>query len=174
MIGELPFHAGEIEAQFRFNDDWSEHKSARLAAIYRYAIDDGLALFIEGMRFFFLATADRDGKCDCSFKGTETSVAGDLAPAALVVDARTLLFPDYAGNRMFNSMGNILSNPHVGLLFIDFPGQSRLRVNGRAEILESVEHYAHVWPKAARLVRVTVEQVYWNCAKRIPADPRVK
>jgi len=172
MSDGAAFHPGEIEAQFRFNRDWSEDKRVRLATIYRHAVDDGMAMFIERMPFFFLATADAHGHCDCSFKGTEAGADGRPAPAILVADPKTLLFPDYAGNRMFNSLGNLLSNPHVGLLFVDFSGQTRLRLNGSAEILESANEYLPIWPNARRIIRVGVAQVYWNCSKRIPADPR--
>jgi hypothetical protein len=169
-----PFHPGELEAQFRFNDNWSEQKSLRLAKLYRSAIDDTLALFIEGQPFFFLATSDRDGNCDCSFKGTEPGEDGRPAPAALVSNPGTLVFPDYAGNHMFNSLGNLLTNAHVGLLFLDFATQSRLRVNGRAEIVAPSNDLLRTWPNAERIVRVDVQQVYWNCSRRIPADPRRK
>lgn len=174
MKGPIPFHPGEREAQFRFNADWSEHKSRRLAAIYQHAIDDSLALWLEGLPFFFLATADADGNCDCSFKGTEAGPDGEPAPAVQVHAPRRLVFPDYAGNRMFNSLGNILTNPHVGLLFIDFPARMRLRVNGRARIDEHADRFTYRWPHAQRLVWVDVEQVYWNCNKRIPSDPRLR
>lgn len=114
MSANGSFHAGEIEAQFRFNDDWSEQKSKRLSRIYRRTIDDNLASWIESLQFFFLATADRNGNCDCSFKGTELAVNGAMAPAVKVVEPRLIVFPDYAGNRMFNSVGNILTNPYAG------------------------------------------------------------
>src|SRR4051794_23027586 len=69
--------------------------------------------FIEHSSFFFLATADAHGQPDCSFKGGLPGFAQVMAPDLLV-------FPDYDGNGMFKSLGNILSNPGVGLLFISF------------------------------------------------------
>ncbi len=130
-------------------------------------------MFIEGLPFFFLATADAVGQCDCSFKGTEPGPDGRLLPVVRVVGPQRLIFPDYAGNGMFNSLGNILVNPQVGLLFIDFASRTRLRVNGAATLLEeaAVDEWRPRWPQAQRAVSVRVEQVYWNCAKRIPTRP---
>jgi predicted pyridoxine 5'-phosphate oxidase superfamily flavin-nucleotide-binding protein len=163
------FHAGEIEAQVRFNPSWNLRKSALLARIVRGGIDDLSALFIEGCPFFFLATADAEGHCDCSYRGREEGSDGRLFPVARVLDPHTLVFPEFSGNGMFSSLGNLLVNPQAGLLFIDFPSQSRLRVNGCAEVMTEPDDVVRaLWPTALRAVRVRVEQVYWNCSRRIP------
>ncbi len=83
--------------------------------------------FIAALRFFFLATADAEGQPDCSFKGGDPGFVRVVAPDLLV-------FPDYDGNGMFKSLGNIRANPHVGLLFIAMEDKpKRLRVNGTAQ-----------------------------------------
>ncbi len=169
MAEESPFHPGERLAQQRFNEDWNEDKAARLGAIFRPALDESMALFIEGLPFFFLATADASGNCDCSFRGSDPLPDGRPAPAARVEGPTRLVFPDLPGNRVFNSLGNLLENPRLGLLFLDFPARSRLRVNGRAAVGETLGEYTSLWPQAARLIRVEVEQVFWNCGKRIPS-----
>lgn len=166
-----PFHPGELAAQRRFNANWEDKQAARLGRIVGSALDEEKALFVERLPFFFLATADARGHCDCSFKGTEPGEDGRLLPPVWVAGPRCLLFPDYAGNRIFNSLGNILDNPQVGLLFIDFASQTRLRVNGSARILVEDGEWRSRWPAAARAVEVGVEQVYWNCARRIPKRP---
>jgi predicted pyridoxine 5'-phosphate oxidase superfamily flavin-nucleotide-binding protein len=166
-----PFHSGELSAQQRFNPGWNDEKSKRLGGIIGDVLDERMTRFVERLPFFFLATADADGRCDCSYKGTEAAADGCPLPAVWVTAPRRLLFPDYAGNRMFNSLGNILSNPHLGMIFIEFTSQSRLRVNGSAQILEVDDGWRARWPKAARAVEVAVEQVYWNCSKRIPRQP---
>lgn len=171
MTNDSPFHAGELTAQRLFNTDWDERKAARLGRIIGHVLDEEKALFIERLPFFFLATADVDGNCDCSFRGTEDGKDGRPLPVVYVEEPQRLLFPDYEGNRMYNSLGNILQNPHVGLLFIDFASQSRLRVNGRARIVEAVGEWQSRWSSAARAIEVSVEQVYWNCSKRIPKRP---
>jgi uncharacterized protein len=122
---------------------------------------DGDAAFIQGMSFFFLATADAEGRPDCSFKGGPPGFARVAAPDLLV-------FPDYDGNGMFKSLGNIAANPHVGLLFIamgEKPG--RLRVNGRAEVVADDPAMAAI-PGAQLLVRVTPTDIFPNCPRYIP------
>lgn len=120
---------------------------------------------IESAPFFFLATAS-DETVDCSFKGG--------APGFVkVTGANTLEWPDYDGNRMYRSLGNIAQNPLIGMLFFRFDGHlydghaARLRINGRAEIDDSPEAIKHL-PGAKRLVRVRVEHVFPNCPRYIP------
>jgi len=67
-----------------------------------------------------------------------------------------------------NRTDNILVNPSIGMLFIDFQGRSRLRVNGSADIIEDRHAYEDIWPMAQRYVQVTVKQAYPNCKARIP------
>ena len=160
-------HEGEIEAQRRFHGGpvWEE---TQLAAMLRDRLPAAWIRFLEEQPFFFLATASAQGTCDCSFRGRETRASGEPCPLLRVLDERTLVFPDFSGNRLYNSLGNILTNPHVGLLFVDFQQRMRLRVNGRARIVEEAGAYAGIWPTALRYVCVTVEQVYPNCKARIP------
>jgi predicted pyridoxine 5'-phosphate oxidase superfamily flavin-nucleotide-binding protein len=119
---------------------------------------------IETSSFFFLATSTADN-VDCSFKGG--------APGFVrVVGENAVAWPDYDGNRMYRSLGNILRNPRVGLLFIRFDGKlfnsaGRLRINGCAEIDESAAAIAGL-PGAKRLVRVTAEHIFTNCPRYIP------
>jgi len=79
-----------------------------------------------------------------------------------------LVFPDFAGNNLFLSLGNLLVNPQIGLLFVDFDGQTRLRVNGRTTLLEDPTPWRAVWPTAQRCIQVTITQAFPNCRKRIP------
>lgn len=125
----------------------------------RFTDDD--KAFIEAQGFFFLATADPEGRPDCSFKGGPPGFARVVAPDLLV-------FPDYDGNGMFKSLGNIAANPSVGLLFIAM-GESprRLRVNGRAEVVQDDAAMAEV-PGAQLLVKVTPVDIFPNCPRYIP------
>ncbi|OZA13516.1 MAG: hypothetical protein B7X94_02260 [Hydrogenophilales bacterium 17-62-8] len=154
-------HPGEDAARSRFGttDRWPEE---RLSRFYQRGIDDGTALWIEALPFFFIATADAAGHCDCSYRGRETG------PLLQVLTPGELVFPDYPGNGLFNSLGNLLVNPHIGLLFVDFAAQSRMRVNGEATLIELDGTLKNHWPRAQRGVRVGVEQVYGNCKQRIP------
>jgi predicted pyridoxine 5'-phosphate oxidase superfamily flavin-nucleotide-binding protein len=117
--------------------------------------------FIERMDMFFLATADADGRPQCSYKGGDPGFV-------TVLDDRTVAFPNYDGNGMYLSMGNLLDNPHVGMLFIDFVSErpSRLRLNGIASIDERDELIDH-YPGAQFIVRVRATQVFPNCPRYI-------
>ena len=84
-----------------------------------------------------------------------------------VISQTQIAFPDFDGNGAFMSIGNILLNPHVGLLFIDFTDGARLRVNGSATIHE-IGDMLNLFPKADRVIVVDIEQVVPNCAKHIP------
>jgi len=161
MNPDCDLHPGELEAQARFGSAgrWPQ---SRLDRFYRRAIDEETALWMESLPFCFIATADADGHCDCSYRGRESG------PLVHVEHPGSLLLPDYAGNRIYNSLGNLLANPQIGMLFIDFAAQARLRVNGRTEIIELDAAMRTLWPRGERAVRVTVEQVYGNCRQRIP------
>ena len=115
--------------------------------------------FIERMDMFFLATADGAGRPNCSYKGGDPGFVR-------VLDEHTLVFPNYDGNGMYISMGNVMENDHVGLLFIDFENQKRLRVNGVARI-EPSESLELPYPEAQFVVKVTVQQVFPNCPRYI-------
>jgi predicted pyridoxine 5'-phosphate oxidase superfamily flavin-nucleotide-binding protein len=122
--------------------------------------DDDKA-FIESLGFFFLATADAEGRPDCSFKGGPAGFARVLAPDLLV-------FPDYDGNGMFKSLGNLGVNAHVGILFLAF-GETpkRLRVNGTARVTDNDPLMAQT-PGAQLLVKVTPVDIFPNCPRYVP------
>ena len=121
--------------------------------------------FIESQAFFMLATADAGGWPDCSYKG---GVPGFVR----ALDERTLVFPGYDGNGMFRSLGNILVNPRVGLLFIDFEKPNRLRVLGRATI-DPEDPLLGELAGAQQVIRVQVELVFPNCPRYIHPMQRV-
>jgi uncharacterized protein len=115
--------------------------------------------FIESRQLFFLATADGEGQPDCSYKG---GAAGFVR----VTDANELAFPNYDGNGMFRSLGNVLVNPAVALLFIDFERPRRLRVNGRAFIVDDDPLLAS-FAGAQLVVRVRAARIFPNCPRYI-------
>ena len=122
-------HPGEIEMQTRSG---TRLVGRRLIAHIRGDLGKAFRDFVEAQRMFFLATSDDEGRLDCNYRGGPPGFVK-------VPDGKTLLFPDYNGNGSYMSLGNLRVNPHVGLLFIDFEAQRRLRVNGRAEIIEDPE-----------------------------------
>ena len=115
--------------------------------------------FIERMDMFFLATADKAGNPNCSYKGGDPGFVR-------VLDPQTLVFPNYDGNGMYLSMGNTLGNPEVGMLFIDFENRKRMRLNGTARI-EPVNAIEPSYPEAQFVVKVKVRQVFPNCPRYI-------
>jgi predicted pyridoxine 5'-phosphate oxidase superfamily flavin-nucleotide-binding protein len=127
--------------------------------LVRDFIDADDRRFIEGSDMFFLATVDALGRPSCSYKGGDPGFVR-------VLDQRTLVFPSYDGNGMYLSMGNVGQNPRVGLLFIDFEGQRRLRVNGEARV-EPPDAASPPYPGAQLVVSVTVREIFPNCPRYI-------
>ena len=115
--------------------------------------------FIERLDMLFLATADAEGRPNCSYKGGDPGFVR-------VLDPKTLAFPNYDGNGMYLSMGNAAENPEVGLLFIDFERQKRMRLNGTARI-EPASSVDPPYPEAQFVVKVHVRQVFPNCPRYI-------
>lgn len=110
--------------------------------------------FIESLDFFFIATSNSIGECDSSYRGR-----GKGVPLVKVLDEKTIIFPHYMGNGTFRSLGNILENSHIGMLFMDLKTGLRLRVNGDAEISNDV-NWLQIFPKSVETVKVTVQEVY--------------
>lgn len=132
--------------------------------------------FIERQEMVFIATSDSKGACDCSFR------AG-LPGFVVVLDEKTLLYPEYRGNGVWASLGNISENPHIGMMFIDFIQDTiGLHVNGKAKIMENAELLQrHDLPASIRQetriergrqperwVLVEVEEASIHCSKHIP------
>lgn len=160
MAESILFHDGNRALQDAFGSrklaDRIEEKLSRTA------FTDGDRAFIEGLPYFFLATADSQGRPDCSFKGGMPGFVRVTGPAELV-------FPDYDGNGTFKSLGNIRANPHVGLLFIAMHGKpQRLRVNGEALVRDD-DPLMQVFAGAQLIVRVKVHVIFPNCPRYIPA-----
>ncbi len=122
-------------------------------------IDADDKVFIEGLDMFFLATADEQGYPNCSYKGGEPGFVR-------VLDEHTVAFPNYDGNGMYLSTGNVLANPNVGMLFISFERGRRLRLNGVASIEEDDE-LMESYPEAQFIVRVRTREVFPNCPRYI-------
>lgn len=151
------YHDGNRELQDRFD---TRRLADRLDAdIVKDHIDPRDKAFIERMDMFFLATVDAEGHPNCSYKGGEPGFVR-------VLDEHTIAFPNYDGNGMYLSMGNVLKTRQVGMLFIDFENQWRMRLNGEAEILYDDPLKAE-YPEAQFIVRVRVREVFPNCPRYI-------
>ena len=124
------FHDGSRSLQDRYD---SRALADRIdSLLVSDTISEGDREFIQDRDMFFLATADAEGRPTCSYKGGEPGFVR-------VLDARTLAFPNYDGNGMYLSTGNVLVNPAVGMLFIDFEKGHRMRLEGTATIAHRVQ-----------------------------------
>ena len=151
------YHEGHRAMQDRFD---SRRVADRLEQVTLHqAFSDRDRELIEKSPMFFLATADAEGRPDCSYKG-------GLPGFVRVLDARTLAWGDYDGNGQFRSLGNLLVNPHVGLLFVDFQQPRRLRINGTATV-SAEDPLLASFPGAQQVVRVEAGQIFPNCPRYI-------
>ncbi len=170
----MPGSMGEHLLQERYGT------AARARGFYNHQmldhLNDHMQEFVARMEMVFIATADGSGEADCSFRGGPPGFM-------CVLDERTLIYPEYRGNGVMGSLGNIAENGHIGLLFMDFCGDAiGLHVNGRAAILgnEDLLDREDLPPavldallqdggrKPERWVRVDVVEAYIHCSKHIP------
>jgi predicted pyridoxine 5'-phosphate oxidase superfamily flavin-nucleotide-binding protein len=122
-------------------------------------IDEHARAVLEAADMFFIATADATGRPNCSYKGGEPGFVR-------LLDEETIAFPNYDGNGMYLTAGNLLVNPQVGLLFISFEQRTRLRLNGVATHSEEDELLAD-YPEAQFVTRVRVTEVLPNCTRYV-------
>jgi predicted pyridoxine 5'-phosphate oxidase superfamily flavin-nucleotide-binding protein len=175
----LPGSDGEHELQQKYDS------ALRAQAFYRNQVLDYLnpwmQAFVSKQEMMFVGTADKHGEADTSFR------AG-LPGFVRVLDEKTLAYPEYRGNGVMSSLGNISENPHVGLLFVDFTeAKIGLHVNGRARIVENDEFLRDAAasepvrednpPATGRgpelWVVVTVVEAYIHCSKHIPRMQKI-
>jgi uncharacterized protein len=154
----IMYHEGNRRLQGEFD---SRRISDRLEEkLTRTAFTDDDKAYIEAAIFFFIATADAEGRPDCSFKGGMPGFVRVTGPSQLA-------FPDYDGNGMFKSLGNLLVNANVGLLFIDMQKPRRLRINGTATVSRDDPLLAET-VGAQMIVRVNARAIFPNCPRYIP------
>jgi predicted pyridoxine 5'-phosphate oxidase superfamily flavin-nucleotide-binding protein len=159
MTTGIMYHDGNRRLQDRFASrrisDRLEEKLTRT----QFTSED--KAFIESVPYFFLSTADASGHPDCSYKGGMPGFVRLIGPSELA-------FPDYDGNGMFKSLGNILVNPSIGILFIAMHGKpKRLRVNGEATVSDQDPLLAQT-VGAQLIVRVAARVIFPNCPRYIP------
>jgi uncharacterized protein len=159
VADSIMFHDGNRTLQDAFDSRRISDRLEETLTRTRFTAND--TAFLEGAVYFFLATADAEGRPDCSFKGGAPGFVRVTGP-------NELAFPDYDGNGMFKSLGNLLVNPHVGLLFIDLHERPRrLRVNGEAKVVRDDPLLAGT-VGAQMMVRVTARAIFPNCPRYIP------
>ena len=174
-----PESSGEQQAQKRFGS------TSRAEAFYANQMLDRLnqqmQQFIARQEMVFIATADSKGSCDCSFRaGTPGFVC--------VLNEKTLAYPEYRGNGVLASLGNILENPHIGMIFLDYYQSTvGLHVNGTARVLNpdeigAVPQLPPGMVEASQVkggrrpeawIVVNVEEAYIHCSKHVPLMKRL-
>jgi len=166
---DLPGSAGERQLQRRTGT------SSRATRFYRDQVLDHLnpamRAFVERQRIMFLSTAGADGSCDSTLR---TGPPGFLQ----VFDSSRLAWPEFRGNGVMASLGNLTENPNVGILLVDFfDDVIGLHVNGRARVFEDAAmrraravRDVEIPPgrRATFWVEVEVEEAYVHCSKNIP------
>ena len=150
------YHDGQRELQDRFD---TRRLADRLAEGASETFSDTHAAFVEARDMFFIASTDKQGFPDCSYKGGDPGFVR-------VVDESTIAFPVFDGNGQFRTLGNLLVNPRVGLLFIDMEGGSRLRVNGDA-IVGFDDPLMNECQGAIAVVRVRARSIFANCRRYV-------
>jgi uncharacterized protein len=151
------YNDGQRKLQDRFD---SRRIADRLEQVTVHGeLSDGDVAFIEASSMFFLATADTEGWPDVSYKGGRPGFVRCL-------DRRTIAFPSYDGNGMFRSLGNIVVNDRVALLFVNFQKPDRLRLHGSASVADA-DPLLSTWEGAQAVVRVTVVRAFPNCPRYI-------
>jgi predicted pyridoxine 5'-phosphate oxidase superfamily flavin-nucleotide-binding protein len=138
----------------------------------RRGLNDADQVWIAQADTFFIASAHSD-------TGADASPMGGYPGFIQVADPQTLLFPDYAGNNMFQTLGNLAVNPRAGLLFVDFEQGHTLQLTGQATILWDAEQLS-AFAGAQRLIQFSIEQVLetrnstplrWQFGEYSPANP---
>jgi predicted pyridoxine 5'-phosphate oxidase superfamily flavin-nucleotide-binding protein len=151
------YGSGARRLQDRFDSRRLADRLDRLTV--RPVFTDADRELIARQPFFLLSTVDAHGWPDVSYKGG--------APGFVrVVDERTICFPSYDGNGMFRSLGNIMDDGRVALLFIDLARPWRLRVHGVAEV-RTDEGATAEFPGSQAVVRVQVTRTFPNCGRYI-------
>jgi len=182
----LPGSAGEHRLQEKYG------KTTHARAFYRHQVlghlNSAMRAFLARQEMMFVATSDAQGEADSSFRAGHPGFVKAL-------DERTVAYPEYRGNGVMASLGNISENPHVGLLFIDYADQIGLHINGRARIVENDEFLKFLKDHPAeeavlgdavlkdilesdgghleRWVIVSVVEAYVQCSKHIPPMQRM-
>ena len=159
MAESVMYHEGNRQLQDQFDSRRISDRLEEKLMRKEFSADD--KQFIESLPYFFLATADAKGRPDCSFKGGAPGFVRITGPSEIA-------FPDYDGNGMFKSLGNIVANADVGLLFIAMHDKPRrLRVNGSASVSDNDPLLAET-VGAQLIVRVTARAIFPNCPRYIP------
>jgi len=162
----MPFEYADASRNLQDRFD-TRRLADRLAEVkVHHEFTDADRHFIQAQDMFFLATVDQHGQPTCSYKGGDSGFV-------TILDKTTLAFPNYDGNGMYLSMGNVAQNGRVGILFVDFERQRRMRVEGVAELVferDLMERY----PECQFVVLLRATAIYPNCPRYVHQYERVE
>ena len=182
----LPGSEGDHRLQEKYG------KTTHARAFYQHQVlnhlNSAMRAFLARQEMMFVATSDAKGEADSSFRAGHPG-------SVKVLDERTVVYPEYRGNSVMASLGNISENPHVALLLVDFADQIGLHINGRAQILENDEFLKFLKDHPAqetvlgdavrkdiiesdcghleRWVMISIVEAYVQCSKHIPPMQRM-
>lgn len=139
---------------------------AELAVIVHDELSEPDKGFISAAEMFWLASVDDKGSPTVSYKGGAPGFVN-------IIDGRTLVFPNYDGNGMYFSMGNIATTHEIGMLFMAFDKPARLRVQGRATLTDDKAMVSR-FPGAQFAVKVDITALITNCPRYIPRMQRLE
>ena len=173
-----------IRGEYVLQEKYGTQKKAE--AFYKKQMLDHLnnemMQFASKQEIAIISTSDAEGNCDTSFRGGHPGFMR-------ILDEKTLIYPEYMGNGVLASLGNMYENPHIGLLIIDFfESQVGLHINGTVELLENDRLSSQLsiskeeqqkWiekenSKCKWWVKVTVDEAYIHCSKHIPYLQKVE
>jgi len=154
-----------IENQAQKKYGTSDQAQSILGSINTSCISDRIASVITQCSYFFLSTASKDAQPNINFKGGEKGFVH-------LLDQNTLIFADQEGNGILHGINDILQNPNVAMLFIDFITGSRYKINGQASIIDDKEELKQYldfkgFDYPSRVIKVDVKYVIGNCSKNI-------
>lgn len=159
------FGDGSRKLQDRYNARKVADIITKVTTVSNFDDDQfGYRDFIASATYFFLATSSGENT-DCSFKGGPEGFVR-------ITGSNQLVFPDYDGNRMYKSLGNIVDNPNIGMLFLRFDSEEgnrylKVRINGVATLHD--EHpLLQEFPGAKRIIEVETRHIYLNCPRYVP------
>ncbi|MDF1881830.1 pyridoxamine 5'-phosphate oxidase family protein [Sulfurimonas sp. MAG313] len=152
----------EVRKKYKTNDE-ANHWLNSIDTTY---LNEFMITFIESMPYFFFATSSSNGNTNVNFKGSEGNTL------VKVLSKNKLIFADYKGNGILHSVGDISSNPKVGMLFVDFNKDFRLKISGRAKVIDNelaLNQYLDVFEtfEMMRLIEVEIEYVIPNCSNKL-------
>lgn len=172
FTNQLPGSDGEHKMQKAFETE-EKAKNFYKTQMLDYLAED-MQKFIQSQEMVFIATADKNGECDNSFRSGEKGFVK-------IINEKYLAYPDFKGNGVLASLGNVTENPHIGMLFIDFfENKVGLHVNGKVKMLTEDALTTFVQEKNANVelntsmqkvsfwMLVEVEEAYIHCSRNIP------